>query len=461
MRVLRILAVAVLCSACGAEGPANGPPANVIKASGDGAQGVVGQQLLSPPVVRVTDDQDRPVPGANVTFAVASGGGSATGTSVVTDDEGEAQVGSWTLGTTAGSNTMTATVGTLPAVTFTVTGVAGAATTIEKASTDGVELHLGSSASPRPSVRLKDTYGNLVSGATVTFAVASGGGNATGTSQSTDATGIATVGTWTLGANAGTNTMTASSGSLASVTFTMSAVDKCAQAPPEYVLGSTTTGSLASGDCLLTSGHYSDKFTIVRNSQVAFRLDQKSTTVDSRLMLYSQPDLRLVQTGPTGFDASMSFIAGVGSFIVGTSTVNAGATGSYSLESTVISESVENCVTTVLVNVAATSQSLQSTDCNDAQASGTYYYDRYVIFVQTGQMYCVTHSTSAFNPYVEVQTLAGVPTNAAQSTGSGTRTAKTSFTASATEHRLVLASSVSFTQSGAYGLTFNPGTCPP
>lgn len=46
--------------------------------------------------------------GQAVTFAVASGGGSITGATASTGSDGIATVGSWTLGTPAGANTMTA-----------------------------------------------------------------------------------------------------------------------------------------------------------------------------------------------------------------------------------------------------------------------------------------------------------------------------------------------------------------
>ena len=74
----------------------------------------------------------------------------------------------------------------------------------------------------KPSVIVEDVHGNPVPGVSVTFAVASGGGSATGLSATTNAAGIATVGSWTLGASAGANTLTASSGTLSGspVTFT-------------------------------------------------------------------------------------------------------------------------------------------------------------------------------------------------------------------------------------------------
>jgi hypothetical protein len=68
------------------------------------------------PSVRVTTASDRPVPGVRVLFAVASGGGSLTGAEQITDASGVARVGSWTLGTTPGANSMRATIEGLPGV---------------------------------------------------------------------------------------------------------------------------------------------------------------------------------------------------------------------------------------------------------------------------------------------------------------------------------------------------------
>jgi adhesin/invasin len=78
-------------------------------------------------------------------------------------------------------------------------------------------------------VIVKDVGGNPVSGVQVTFAVASGGGGVTGGTQTTNGSGIATVGSWTLGPTAGTNnntlTATATGSGIAGnpVTFTASA----------------------------------------------------------------------------------------------------------------------------------------------------------------------------------------------------------------------------------------------
>ena len=199
----------------------SGAAAGVVKNSADGGSFVAGGNVTPAPSVRVVDGFGNPVEGATVTFAVASGGGSVTGETQTTDAGGVATVGSWTLGTTAGANTLTATSGSF-SVTFSATGTPGAPATIEKIAGDAGSFPAGTATTPAPSVRVKDTNGNVVPGATVTFAVASGGGSVTGETQTTDAGGVATVGSWTLGTSAGANTLTATSGT-ASTTFTATA----------------------------------------------------------------------------------------------------------------------------------------------------------------------------------------------------------------------------------------------
>jgi hypothetical protein len=68
--------------------------------------------------VVVLDSRGVGVPGIEVTFDVTSGGGSISVRTVVTGPDGIATVGSWTLGTTPGPNTLVASVPGLGTVTF-------------------------------------------------------------------------------------------------------------------------------------------------------------------------------------------------------------------------------------------------------------------------------------------------------------------------------------------------------
>jgi adhesin/invasin len=192
--------------------------------AGDTQSAVVNTAVAVPPSVLVTDQSGNPVQGVAVTFAVGSGGGSLTGGNAVTNASGIATVGSWTLGTTVGANTLTAASAGLTGspVSFTATGTPGAAAQIAVAGGDGQNAIAGSAVATAPSVLVRDQFNNPVPGVAVTFAVASGGGSVTGGNATTDAGGVATVGSWTLGPTVGTNTLTASAPGLAGspVTFT-------------------------------------------------------------------------------------------------------------------------------------------------------------------------------------------------------------------------------------------------
>jgi N-acetylneuraminic acid mutarotase len=75
---------------------------------------------------------------------------------------------------------------------------------------------------------VKDANGNPIAGASVTFAVGSGGGSVTGATVPTNSAGIATVGSWTLGPAVGRNTLTATVGGAADpIVFTVIGLCDC------------------------------------------------------------------------------------------------------------------------------------------------------------------------------------------------------------------------------------------
>jgi N-acetylneuraminic acid mutarotase len=85
-------------------------PAVLTAQAGDSQFGAPGSPVPIRPAVKVVDEAGQPVQGVAVTFAVTSGGGSATNTNALSDSTGVATVGSWILGAEVGTNTMTATV---------------------------------------------------------------------------------------------------------------------------------------------------------------------------------------------------------------------------------------------------------------------------------------------------------------------------------------------------------------
>jgi adhesin/invasin len=82
---------------------------------------------------------------------------------------------------------------------------------------------VGTTVGTDPAVRAEDRFGNPVSGASISFSVSGGGGSVAGATPLTNAAGVATVGSWTLGTTAGGNTLRATLSGVTPVTFTATA----------------------------------------------------------------------------------------------------------------------------------------------------------------------------------------------------------------------------------------------
>jgi hypothetical protein len=89
--------------------------------SGNDQSAPAGSQLGAPLVVEVLDALNNPVPGLSVTWVIGTGGGSVAPQANVTDTHGRASA-NWTLGASAGSNTLNAVVSGVGTVAFTATG---------------------------------------------------------------------------------------------------------------------------------------------------------------------------------------------------------------------------------------------------------------------------------------------------------------------------------------------------
>ncbi len=191
-----------------------GPATALLATAGDLQSAVVGLTVLTAPAVRAQDQFGNPVPGAVITFAVSGGGGSLSGPTPLTNAAGIAAVGGWTLGTAAGTNALTATLAGLTPVTFTATGIAGAATQIAQLEGDGQTAIVNTILPTTPAVIVRDQFNNPTPGVPVLFAAATGGGSVIGGSGVSDTAGVARVGSWTLGTLVGPNTLTASASGL-------------------------------------------------------------------------------------------------------------------------------------------------------------------------------------------------------------------------------------------------------
>ncbi len=171
--------------------------------------GKAGNKLTPVPVVRLTLD-GQPAPGREIHF-LASGGGTVDYGSQRTDTAGTASPGFWQLGTRTGTETLTARAQGVKDLVFTAVVTPGSPETV---TILGGNHQTGAIGAPLPAplkLTLADRYGNIVSGERVTFKVVSGSGSIQGDTVRTDALGIATSGSWTLGAE-GVQLLTASAG---------------------------------------------------------------------------------------------------------------------------------------------------------------------------------------------------------------------------------------------------------
>jgi hypothetical protein len=226
-------------AACGSDGlvlPDQGRTSKVAVVSGDDQTGAAGATLIDNLVVFATDERGRPVEGQAIVFTAASGSGSVTPDTVVTDGTGHATA-QWTLGPATGAQEVQATAlvnGALDpnlAVTFGATAVAGNAARlvflVQPSNTTAGEVML-----PAVKVEVQDQNGNRVSATTpVTLAIASnpGGSTLTGAGPVNAVNGVATFTNLSLnhvGANY-TLTATAPGGFAAatSVGFTIAAAE--------------------------------------------------------------------------------------------------------------------------------------------------------------------------------------------------------------------------------------------
>jgi Big-like domain-containing protein len=205
-----------------------GTPASVVKLSGDGQTAATNNPVAVPPAVQVRDLNGAAVPAVAVTFAVATGGGSVSGSVAHTDANGVATVGSWTLGPGAGENTLTATVAgsgiSGNPVTFTATAAQpGAPASVSVSAGDGQTGLAGFPLNVAPAVVVRDGANFPVPNVAVTFTVASGGGAVTGGNATSGLNGVASVGSWTVQLGANTLTATVSAGGVSGSPLTMSA----------------------------------------------------------------------------------------------------------------------------------------------------------------------------------------------------------------------------------------------
>lgn len=118
--VKRVIIIVALAGAACSGGDKTTGPAPVQQAptmsllAGDEQTARVNTSVTIPPAVQVRSVSGQGVSGVTVNFAVESGGGILSNSTATTDANGFARVGGWTLGKSAGENTVVATAVGIP-----------------------------------------------------------------------------------------------------------------------------------------------------------------------------------------------------------------------------------------------------------------------------------------------------------------------------------------------------------
>jgi Bacterial Ig-like domain (group 1) len=344
---LALAGIVALQISCGdSSGP--GPTAASIAAnSSTTLLAAPGTQVAEVPSVIVRDANGNPLAGVTVTFAVTSGGGTITGGHAVSNSAGEAHVSSWTLGSTPGTNTLTAATGSLPPVTFTAQGADPCATALPHTFGtttngtltvsdcdlgDGSFIDLYSVTIPSAGTYVFTQAGNFD---TYLFLIGSEsriGENDDGPQLNTSLLkAILPAGSFFLGANAlqpgvtGTYTLTSAA--------TTAQVTNCENV--FLIAGISSQQSIQSTDCS-TNGVLADDYLIFLIAGRSITASMSSSALDSYLEIFAVGNSTALASNDnidgTTQDARLAFTAQqTGYYFIAAGTKAAGVTGAYTL----------------------------------------------------------------------------------------------------------------------------------
>ena len=346
-----LIGIALLQASCGDSSGPGKVATSVVAISPTTLTAAPGADVDDRPSVVVKDQNDQPMAGVHVIFAVASGGGSVTGSNVTTDVNGVATVGSWTLGSAEGTNTLTATAASLPPVLFTANAAdpcvlyphtLGSTTNGELTrsdcsysdgsfvdfyavtlSTAGTVVFNQTSSAFDAFLILYDVDANLI------------GINDNLSTSSSDSRikAILPAGTYVVGANSLAVNVTGTYQLRSSVDGGGN-VTNCEVV--FVVKGSASTESLQATDCPRNTNFYEDRYIIYLTAGQSITAAMNSSAIDSFLSIYASGNATaLVQNDDkdgTTKDALLPFTApSEGFYFVVAGSTSAGITGAYSL----------------------------------------------------------------------------------------------------------------------------------
>jgi hypothetical protein len=247
----------VTASVAGVSSPATfaltntaGAAASITATSGTPQSATISTTFASPLVVTVKNSGGSGVSGVTVTFTAPSSGASGTfaggANTATTNSSGVATSAVFTANSQAGSFTVTASVaGVSTPATFALTNTAGAAASITATGGTPQSATVSTAFGGLLTVTVKDSGGNAVSGAMVSFAPPSSGASGTFAggvnTAATNASGVASSAVFTANATAGSYTVSASVAGVST--------------PASFALSNTAIGSQSATITLVPSSY--------------------------------------------------------------------------------------------------------------------------------------------------------------------------------------------------------------
>lgn len=257
---------------------------------------------------------------------------------------------------------------------------------------------VSSSVAELPSVVVRDSGGNPLSGVEVTFAITGGGGVIVGitkrTTVTTNSNGVATLSSWILGTRAGVNEVTARSGTLEPVIFRVTAV----AGPPSAL-------RKLEGD-----DQYAAPGAAVPVRPTVRVVDAFENALAGVGVTFSVGNGDGTLTGAAVTTDSLG-VAAVGSWTLGSSEEQRLTVRSASLAPVVFIAAAVQAAATCPVSGALsagipTSSELSARSCRDAEGR---LLETFSIVARMGEAYEFTLTSSAFDTYLELRDSRGRP----------------------------------------------------
>ncbi len=222
-RTLEFSAPAVTSATSNAISLGAGTATHLALVTAPSATAANGAPFSQQPVVELRDDSENLVPtsGTVISVAIASGGGTLSGTVDVPTAGGVASFTDLALSGTVGDRTLAFSSGALTGVTSgTITLGVGAATALVITTEPSASAANATAFGQQPVVELRDASGNLRpdNGVVITAAIASGGGTLNGTVTATTVAGVASFTNLGITGTIGARTLNFTSGALTGAT---------------------------------------------------------------------------------------------------------------------------------------------------------------------------------------------------------------------------------------------------